>query len=154
MFSRSNSLPISIFRPTTASAADNLKNATRYSRVHLSAKPEAAKEALEKAPHLQDTFVLCHLSEVLIFDNDSEEHAAHVKAVFEMSRVNGMKADPELCSLDEPTWTKVGFHIEQISKDAQPAFLVVLREHLTPETLAADRGSVTNGGGQEETSEP
>ncbi len=141
--SSNNRLPISIFRPTTASASDNLKNATHYSRIHLSAKAEAAKKALDKATHLQDTFILGHLSEVLIFDNDPKEHDAHIKAVFDMSKANEMKADPELCCLDQPSWADVGFHIEQISNDTQQAFLVVLREHVEPETLAAiDRGSV------------
>src|ERR1700712_2921909 len=96
----SNRLPsevASVFYPDPASAADNLKNATLFTRIHIRATPQAARDALNSAPQLRNTFVLGYLSDVLIFDNDKEQHTTHVRAVLEMLRGKDMKADIELC---------------------------------------------------------
>lgn len=136
----SNSLPssvASVFYPDSASAADNLKNATLFTRIHIRATPQDAQDALNSAPQLRNTFLLGHLSDVLIFDNDKEQHITHVSAVLEMLRGKDMKADIELCAFDKPSWTEAGFHIDPVGKDGQQAFMIVLREHLAPDTLAA-----------------
>jgi hypothetical protein len=48
-----------------------------------------------------------------------------------------MNADIELCAFNKPSWTAAGFYIDPLGKDGQQAFMIVLREHFAPETLAA-----------------
>lgn len=138
MMSSNNSLPsfvASVFAPASAAAADNLRNAARYTRIHIIATPEVARDALNSTPRLKNTFLLGHLSDVLVFDKNEEEHTAHVSAVLEMLRGKGLKADINHCSFDKKNWMEAGFHIEPIGGDGRHAFMVVLREHLAPDAL-------------------
>jgi hypothetical protein len=73
----------------------------------------------------------------LIFDNNKEDHEAHVKEVLEMLRSKNMKADLPLCAFDKPSWAEAGFHIDPVGTDDQGAFMVVLREHLALDAIAA-----------------
>ena len=127
----------SVFYPKPALAADNLKNAMLFTRLHLRTTPQTTQAVLDSAPQLRNTFLLGHLNNVLIFDTDHEQHVAHVNAVLDMLRGKDIKADIELCAFHKPSWTEAGFYIDPIGKDGQQAFLVTLREHLAPDALAA-----------------
>jgi hypothetical protein len=70
----------SIFYSKSASAADNLKNATLFTRIHIRATPQAAQDALNSAPQLRNTFLFVNLSDILVFEKDKEQHETNVAA--------------------------------------------------------------------------
>ncbi|KAL9576151.1 MAG: hypothetical protein Q9212_007341 [Teloschistes hypoglaucus] len=121
---------VSVFYPSPASAGTNLKNATLFTRINIIASPEVTKAALESTPTLQNTFCLGHLNNVLIFDNDGEEHTSHVSAVLEMLVARDLKAYIHGCAFDKASWTDAGFQFDNAGREA---FMVVLREHLAPD---------------------
>lgn len=134
----------SVFYPSPPSAAENLKNASLFTRLHIRATPQVAQQAINSTPTLRNTFLLGHLNDVLIFDTEKGAHITHVKAVLKMLEEKGMTADINLCAFDKPDWTSAGFHIDPIGNEnenkggrGKQAFMVVLREHLTEEALAA-----------------
>ncbi|TEY87349.1 hypothetical protein BOTCAL_0003g00290 [Botryotinia calthae] len=133
----------SVFYPSLPSAAENLKNATLFTRLHIRATPQVAQQAIDSTPTLRNTFLLVHLNDVLIFDTEKEAHIVHVSAVLKMLEEKGMKADINLCAFDKPDWTSAGFYIDPIGNEnenragGKQAFMIVLREHLTEEALAA-----------------
>jgi hypothetical protein len=125
-----------IFYPTPGAAAENLQNATLFTRIYIRTTPQVVADALEKSPHLTNTFLLGHYNNVLVFDRVQEEHTTHVRAVLQMLRDKGLKADIDHCAFDKPSWAGAGFYIDPIKAAGKVAFMVVLREHLAPDALA------------------
>lgn len=125
----------SVFYPHHRSAADSLKSANLFTRVHIRATPEAAKIAVESTPQLRNTFCLLHHNDVLVFDKAKEDHITHTRAVLQMLRDKNMKADIDRCAFDKETWGEAGFHIDPLS-DGE-AFMIILREHLADDALAS-----------------
>ncbi|KAL8628826.1 hypothetical protein Q9189_005458 [Teloschistes chrysophthalmus] len=114
---------VDVIYPSPASAT-NLKNATLFTRINIIASPEVTKAALQNTPTLQNTFCLGHTNNVLIFDNDAQEHTSHVRAVLEMLMARDLKAYIHGCAFNKASWTDAGFRIENIGR----AFMVALTE--------------------------
>lgn len=47
-----------------------------------------------------------------------------------------LRADNEKCAFNKRTWAEVGFHIDPVRRGGKVAFMVAIREHLTPDALA------------------
>ncbi len=61
-----------------------------------------------------------------------------------MLRDKDLTADIEKCAFDKRTWAEAGFHIDPVQARGKVAFMVVLREHLTPDALVmVDGGNST-----------
>ena len=90
---------------------------------------------LENTPNLKQSFLLGHYSDVLVFDRVEEEHVTHVKVLLQMLSDKDLSADIEKCAFDMRSWAEAGFHIDPVQGRGKIAFMVVLREHLTPDAL-------------------
>jgi len=132
-----------IFFPALPAAAQNLQTATLFTRIHIRATPQIVKDALENTPNLKQSFLLGHHSDVLVFDRVEEEHVTHVRALLQMLRDKDLKADLEKCAFNKKTWAEAGFHIDPVQGRGKVAFMVVLREHLTPDALAMVDGGIS-----------
>lgn len=119
-----------VFYPEPQVAAQMLQAATVFTRINVRATSETVMEALNRSPHLQNTFLLGHLNNILVFDADQEEHTTHVKAVLQMLTDEKLKADIKLCAFTKPSWVEAGFRIEVIQTIPDTAFMILLSEHL------------------------
>ena len=124
-----------VFYPSNSQAAKNLKNATFFTRINIIAAPSAVTAMLERTHQIQNTFCYGHYNDVLVFDAERAAHTEHVRAVLQMLQDGDTKANIRLCAFNKPTWADAGFHIEEIQNNGKVAFMVVLREHLAPDTL-------------------
>jgi len=125
----------SVFYPDQPQAAANLKNASIFTRINVTAAPSAVKAALDSSPDIRNTFCLAHYSDVLIFNDANEEHRTHVRAVLQMLQDRGMKANLKRCAFTKPSWAEAGFQIEALGGEGKQAFMVLLREQIAPEAL-------------------
>ncbi|KAL8941824.1 MAG: hypothetical protein Q9216_002024 [Gyalolechia sp. 2 TL-2023] len=126
---------VSVFYPTPAQAATNLKNATIFTRINILAAPQNISAALESSSTLQNTFCLGHLNNILVFGDKKEEHYDHVRAVMQVLKDKDLRADIRHCAFTKSNWTEAGFQISPVGGDRRQAFMVVLREHLAPDAL-------------------
>ncbi|KAI4111171.1 MAG: hypothetical protein LQ345_006860 [Seirophora villosa] len=121
---------ISLFYPSVAQAATNLRDATIFTRINLLETPEHVAITLESTPALLNQFCLGHLNNVLIFSRDEQEHMAHVQAVLQAISDKGIRADIDKCAFHKANWAEAGFQISPVGRNDQGAFMVVLREHI------------------------
>ncbi|KAI4189863.1 MAG: hypothetical protein LQ346_005042 [Caloplaca aetnensis] len=126
---------VSVFYPSQAQAASNLRNATIFTRIHILATPKDVKTVLESTPTIQETFCLRHLNNVLIFDSDEEEHISHVRAVLRLIGDNDMEADTDDSMFHKRSWMGAGFRIALVDGNHHEAFMVALLEHLAPDAF-------------------
>ena len=124
---------ISVFYPSEAQAAYNLKNATQFSRINIRASFEDVKNALSATPSINNTFCFAHRNDLIVFDNDTEHHRHHLDTIFgKMLEPNGMTVDADHCAFGESTWTEAGFYIKPLGEEKK-AFMVALQEVIEPE---------------------
>ncbi|KAI4166613.1 MAG: hypothetical protein LQ343_007908, partial [Gyalolechia ehrenbergii] len=102
---------VSLFYPTPAQAATNLENAKIFTRIYVLATSENVKTALESTPTVQNIFCLGHLNNILVFDDEKEEHWVHVRAVLQMLKDKGLTADAHRCAFTKASWAEAGFQI-------------------------------------------
>lgn len=129
-----DSVPCSVFYPSSTAACQRLKNATLFTRISVRSTPEEVKRGIESTPGISNTFCLLHFNDVLIFDIKKEVHTTHVRSVLQMLRDKDLKAAIERSTFFQPGWAEAGFQISPVGKkDGQECFMVLLRDHIAPE---------------------
>ena len=125
----------SVFYPKRPQAAMNLENATLFTRINVLVTQHELIATLNSTPSVQNTFCLIHLSDILVFDANKEEHTNHVMTVLQLLDERNMEAD--ICAFNKPSWKEAGLSIEAVGGETKKAFIVKSPEILEYETLAA-----------------